>query len=117
MSRSYSEILLETMLERRRLLENWRRLVAKAARVVKQLYPEAQIYLTGSVVRGDYIAASDVDLVIVLDHEPTMREAAEVIARVWEALDLPPSHPLELHVVGPKGLEKYRRRGPLHRVA
>ncbi len=113
MSRSYSEVLLETMLERRRMLRNWKQLAEAVARVVREAYPDARVYLTGSVARGEWTAASDVDILVALDHEPSPREAARVIEHIWEKLGLPPNHPLEVHVIGPQSLEKYRRRAPL----
>lgn len=109
MSRNYYEVLAEAMLERRRILEDWRRVVEELARIVRRVYPEARVYVTGSVARGEWIAASDLDVVIVLPREPSPREAAEVISLVWERLGLPPSHPLEIHVVGPKSFERYKR--------
>ena len=116
MSRSYSEVFLEAMLERRRLLREWRRLVEGVARVAREAYPGARVYLAGSVARGEWIASSDIDVVIVLDHEPSAGEAARLISLVWERLSLPPLHPLEIHVVGPRSFEAYRRRGPLKPV-
>ena len=113
MSKNYSDILLETMLERAHMLRSWRQLAKRVAKAVRELYSNARVYLAGSVARGEWVAASDIDIVVVLDHEPTMREAAQLIAYVWEKLDLPPSHPIEIHVVGPKTLEKYKRSTPL----
>ena len=109
MSRSYSDVLLETMLERSRLLRNWRQLARAVAKAVKELYPNARVYLAGSVARGEWIAASDIDIVVVLDHEPCMREAAQVIEHAWKKLDLPLNHPIEIHVIGPNSLEKYKK--------
>lgn len=113
MSRSYSDVLLETMLERRRLLRSWRRLAESIARVIREAYPRARVYLAGSLARGEWTAASDIDILVVLDHEPTPREAARIIEYVWEKLSLPPNHPLEIHVVGPTSLERYKRCSPL----
>jgi len=116
LSRSYSEILAELLGERRRLLEDWKRIAAEAARAVRELYPDARVYVAGSLVEGRATAASDIDLLVVLPHQPTAREAAMVIAHIWEKLGLPLSHPLEVHVVSRSDLEKYRRRGRLVEV-
>ncbi len=110
MSREYSDILLEVMRERANLLRNWKRLVKEAVEAVKEIYPEARIYITGSIAKDEWIAASDIDLIVVLTHEPSMREAAQIIEHIWEKLKLPLIHPLEIHVVGPQGLEKYKRK-------
>ncbi len=101
------------LLERRRILHDWARLAREAARAVRETHPKARVYVAGSVARGEAIAASDLDLIVVLDHQPSPREAAEVIALIWEKLGLPLHHPLEIHVIGPEDLERYRRKGPL----
>ena len=45
---------------------------------------------------------SDIDLAIVLDHDPGMEERAEMLARLWEELEkhgIPPYYPLHIIVV------------------
>ena len=117
MSKGYSDVLLEVMMERASLLRGWKQLVRKAVEAVKEVCPEARIYVTGSIARGEWIAASDIDLVVVLSHEPDMREAARIIEHIWRKLGLPPTHPLEIHVTGPGGLERYKRKGVLLQLA
>ncbi len=109
MSKNYLELLLETMRARLSILRSWREAARRVATLVREVYPGARVYVTGSVARGEWIAASDIDIIVVLDHEPSPREASELISYVWERLNLPPQHPLEIHVVGPRGLERYRR--------
>jgi hypothetical protein len=90
---------------------DWRSLVEWAVLVIRKHYPKASVYIAGSIVRGEATAASDIDLVVVLDHEPSMKESAHIISLVWEELNLPPSHPLEIHVVGPQGKRLFERAG------
>ncbi|WP_228546737.1 nucleotidyltransferase domain-containing protein [Hyperthermus butylicus] len=110
-------MLLEVMLERASLLKSWRQLVKKAVDAIKEVCPEAHVYITGSIVKGEWIAASDIDLIIVLTREPDMREAARIIEHVWKKLGLLHTHPLEIHVTGPEGLERYKRKGVLVQLA
>lgn len=111
MSRTYSDALSEVLSERRALLRNWRGLVERAVLAIRKRYPRASIYIAGSTARGEATAASDIDLVVVLDHEPSVKESAHIISLVWEELNLPPSHPLEVHVVGPLGRRLFERAG------
>jgi predicted nucleotidyltransferase len=99
------------MLERASILRNWRKIASRVVDAVKEVCPEACVYIAGSVARGEWIAASDVDIIVVLPHSPSMREAAQIIEHVWRRLELPAAHPLEIHVVGPKDLERYVRKG------
>jgi hypothetical protein len=61
---------------------------------------------------GRLTVLSDVDVVVVLPGDPGFREAAEARARILEAaerLGLPLYAPVELHIVGPRGFERYKR--------
>ena len=111
MSKTYSDALLEVLSERRMLLRDWKSLAEQAALIVKKRYPQARVYVAGSIVRGEMTAASDIDLVVVLDHEPDMKESAHIISLIWEELNLPPTHPLEIHVVGPRGKRLFEKAG------
>ena len=111
MSRTYSDALSEVLSERKALLMDWRGLVERAVLVIRKRYPKASVYIAGSIARGEATASSDIDLVVVLDHEPNMKESARIISLVWEELNLPPSHPLEVHVVGPLGRRFFERAG------
>ncbi|BES81594.1 nucleotidyltransferase domain-containing protein [Pyrodictium abyssi] len=70
MSKSYSDVLLETMLERASILRNWRKIASRVADAVREVCPEARVYVAGSVARGEWIAASDIDIVVVLPRSP-----------------------------------------------
>jgi len=109
--------LAKTLEERRRVLAEWRRVAREAAAVVKELYPEARVYLAGSLAEGEAIAGSDIDLVVVLPREPSAREAARIIALIWDRLGLPLAHPLEVHVVSEEELQRYKRMGKLVELA
>ena len=108
MSRDFYELVLEIARENEELLGNWRSIARQAARIVKELYPGARVFVTGSVVRGEAIMSSDIDIVVALPHEPGPREAARIIAHVWERLGLPDTHPVEIHVVSEKQLNMYK---------
>ncbi|BEP16703.1 hypothetical protein PYJP_00550 [Pyrofollis japonicus] len=61
----------------------------------------AEVYVIGSVAEDNYIAASDLDLLIVTNSPPqTPREEAEAKTRIEELANLPIHHPLEIHFAG-----------------
>ena len=98
------------------LVKTWRwaaRIVAEAA---KSLYPDARVYVAGGAAEGRLTPLSDVDVVVVLSRRPTPRERIEVkLAIMREAFrrGLPIDYPIDLHVIGPEDLERYRRLGKL----
>ncbi len=108
MSKNFYELVLEVAKENEKLLRNWRSLAKQVARIVKELYPGARVFVTGSVVRGEAIMGSDIDIVVALPHEPGPREAARIIAHIWERLGPPDTHPVEIHVVSEKQLNMYK---------
>lgn len=52
------------------MVKEWRKWAEGICRTVKEILPEAEAYVIGSVARGDAVAASDVDLLIVLLEVP-----------------------------------------------
>ena len=87
----------------------WARLVACAAQRV--LGGRARVYVAGGAAEDRLTLLSDVDVVVALKREPGFKEAAAVRARVLEEaerLGLPLHAPVEIHVVGPEGLARYR---------
>jgi len=93
------------------MLREWRAWARRIAGAARELLPDAEVYVTGSVVRGDYVAGSDVDILIVSPSVPDeARERARVKVMIEERLDLPYYHPFEMHLVKPEEAEAYLRR-------
>jgi predicted nucleotidyltransferase len=46
-------------------LRNYREVAKKVGSIVERFDPEARVYVFGSVVRGNYTAASDIDILVV----------------------------------------------------
>ncbi len=53
------------------LREGWRSAAEIVARVAKRLHPNAKVYVVGSVAEGTFTATSDLDIVILLPHDPS----------------------------------------------
>lgn len=94
------------------LQSTWRKAAATVARVVKQFYPEARVYVIGGAAEDRLTAVSDLDILVVLPWEPSPRERLEakkrILLRAFEE-GLPWDYPVDLHVTGPKGFQQYKR--------
>lgn len=102
--------ILKVMLERRKLLENWRTIVKKMAAAFKEILPDAEVYVFGSVIEGRATGGSDVDVLVVSDMIPKVPHGrAEVKVAVIERLGLPLHHPFEIHIVSRDEAEWYRK--------
>ncbi len=94
------------------LRDKWRDAARIVAGVAKRLYPGSEVYVIGSVAEGTFTATSDLDILVVLPHDPSPRERLEAKTRILlQAFDegLPIHYPVDLHVVGPNGLREYKR--------
>jgi len=83
------------------LLREWRSIVHNVAKIVKQLYPEAEIYLIGGVAENRITVYSDVDIAIVFKAELNKDKRINILTHIWESIDdvIPMYYPLEIHIL------------------
>ncbi len=99
------------LLRRAEMVKNWRKWVERIAREAKVLIPGAEIYVIGSVARGDYVASSDVDVVVVSPSVPRSASSrGRVKALIEERAKLPYYHPFEIHILRPVEAQYYFRK-------
>ena len=87
-------------------MRNYIDIAKKVKDLVRTYWPEARVYVFGSVLTGKYTAASDIDILVVLDEKPNPKEEAEVKASIYMELDAP----IQLHVISRKELESWYGR-------
>lgn len=96
------------------MIDAWRKWVKEIARIVKKHLPGSQVYLIGSIARGDYIGASDVDILVVVPVSESPKgilAKAKIKSIIEEELKLPYYHPFEIHIVTPSEAVFFMRRG------
>jgi predicted nucleotidyltransferase len=102
-----------------RAIAGWRSYLCTVWEAARLAAPGAGVYLAGGAAEDRLTVLSDVDIVVLLTHEPSAPEAAALRAAVLEAaeaLGLPPYAPVEIHVTGPGGLRRYLARGVIRPV-
>lgn len=105
------ESYLDILMERAEIIKRWKEYVTEVAKVVKTILPDSHVYVFGSVVKGEAVGGSDVDILIVSKHLPKDGiKRAEIKVRVEELSNLPPYHPLEFHFVDEEEAEWYFKR-------
>jgi len=100
--------LVETKLQ---LLRRWRSVAEIVARVARELYPEAEVYLFGGAAEDRLTVLSDIDIAIVFRKPLDLEERAEIASTIWEKLEehrIPPYYPLHLVVLSRSEFEKLR---------
>lgn len=90
----------DILLKRADMVENWREHAKRILAAARRLLPDARAYVFGSVVGGEAVGGSDVDMLIVSASMPRGGlERAKVRVKIEELAGLPLHHPFELHLV------------------
>jgi len=99
---------MDTLRKRAEMVKSWRRWTERIAEAVEEVVPEAEVYVFGSVVRGEAIGGSDVDILIIVDELPRgVLERAKTRESIVEKAGLPYYHPFQIHLVTREEAESY----------
>ena len=102
------DILVKRALKRREVFRKLWDYLETVKRVVRELDPEAELFLFGSVAEGRYNYSSDIDILIVTDLHP-----AKILSELWRAGI---KEPFEIHVHPPEKAAIYKNRAKLLRI-
>lgn len=93
------------------MIGEWQAYARKIARSARKILGSStKVYVFGSVVRGEAVAASDVDILVVVDHPlSSVRERNQIIIAIEDAVGLPDVHPFEMHIVDEEESKIYFR--------
>jgi len=81
------------------------------AKVVKNLLSDSQIYIFGSVIKGEAVGGSDIDILIVSNIVPKDNlERAKIKVKIEQLCNLPSFHPFEFHLVNEEEAKWYFER-------
>lgn len=95
------------------VLRRWKTYVRLVYRTVKEITPEAEVYVTGGAAENRLTIRSDIDILIALSNKPSLSEAVELHSRIIEKAEefgLPPYAPVELHIISKGEIRKYTRK-------
>ncbi len=100
--------IFEVGKERYEILKNYRSYLDKIAEHVSEILGESDIFLFGSILEDEFVAASDVDILIISEIPKSHKKRAEIIASIEEKMNLPLVHPFEIHLLNPEEFEQMR---------
>ncbi|UXD22208.1 hypothetical protein IPA_02590 [Ignicoccus pacificus DSM 13166] len=98
------------MYEQYQYLKNWRKYVKPVLKAIKEELGDAEVYLFGGVAKGKFTAASDLDIMVVIDKDLGDKEVRKLTLRIVDkafSYGLPLDYPIDLHVVRPKDMWFY----------
>lgn len=109
--RRLAEYIDERLRVREENIRRWEEWLPRLAREIKARVRDAEIYLVGSIARGELRRAHDVDLLVVTRSPPRTREAAQrLIEEAKRAAGLTRLHPVDVHFARPEERERWLRR-------
>ena len=89
----------DILYERAEMVRRWRGYVERIAEAACRVFPDASVYVFGSVARGEAVGGSDVDILIISSSVPgRARQRTEKKIKIEELAKLPSYHPFEIHL-------------------
>lgn len=93
------------------MLKDWRAWAERVAIAAEKILPKSEVYVLGSIVRGDYTGGSDIDILIISDTIPEgLLKRAEVKSSIEETAKLPITHKIQIHLTKRSEANNYIRR-------
>ncbi len=102
------ELILKYATKRREVFKNLNEYLAKIKKVIKNIDPQAEIYLFGSVAEGNYILSSDIDILIITD-----KPREKILTELWRNGI---SDPFEIHIYTIEYLDIFKKRAKLVKI-
>lgn len=83
-------------------LKRWGEYAEKVGKAVRDIVPDAKVYVIGGVAEGRTTIYSDIDILVILkkvDLSARKRLLVDILERAMDVYGLPWDAPVELHVV------------------
>lgn len=87
------------MEQRKEIIENFKKYLKNINESIKYVLRDSKVYLFGSVLEGNLLAASDIDILIIAEVPKSHLKRAEITAKIEEKAGLPLVHPFEFHIL------------------
>jgi len=99
---------LERKRENQKYFGNYLYYAKESKKIAKRFFKKLKVFVFGSVVKGDYTPASDIDLVIVSKNMPRRsEERAKIKGEIYKKIGI--FSPFEIHMVNEKEFEWYKK--------
>ncbi len=81
------------------MIKNYKKYLKKIESSIKTILNDSKVFLFGSIIEGNLVAGSDIDILIIANIPKKHLKRAELIAKIEENAGLPLSHPFEFHLL------------------
>lgn len=100
--------MLEMMMIRKQMIEHFKDYLKKILKACNFELKNSEIYLFGSALKGNQVAASDIDILIIAEVPKNHLKRAEIISGIEENAGLPWNHPFEIHLINREEFEIWK---------
>jgi len=91
--------MLEMMIKRKEMIENFKKYLKNINESIKAVLKDSEVFLFGSAIEGNLVAASDIDILIIAEVPKNHLKRAEITAKIEEKARLPLVHPFDFHIL------------------
>jgi len=95
------------MIKTNEMIKNFKKYLKKIDESIKTVLSDSKVYLFGSIIEGNLVGGSDIDILIIANVAKKHLKRAELIAEIEENAGLPLSHPFEFHLLTQKELDTW----------
>ena len=99
--------MLDLMIKTKEMIKNHKKYLKTISKNVNLALNNPQIYLFGSILEGNLVAASDIDILVIANIPKSHLKRADIIAQIEEKSGLPLSHPFEFHLLTQEEFDKW----------
>ena len=105
------ELYLDARLKKREeYLKNWHEWIDDVIECIAEAFEDAEVYLVGSIARGDVSRAHDVDLLVLTDSPPEEDAEKRIVEEIKRKAELTPHHSLDIHFANKQAKNEVLRR-------
>lgn len=95
--RKIEEYLDIRLRRREENLKNWQRWIDSIVNSIVDAFVDAEVYLIGSIARGDIKKANDVDLLVLTTNPPLRDRRISITKELKQKAKLTPQHSVDIH--------------------
>lgn len=100
--------MLEIMMERKEMIRDHQKYIKKIRFSTQKLLDNPKMLIFGSILRGDLVAESDIDILIIAQVPKNHLKRADIIAKIEESAGLPMVHPFHINLITQNEFENWR---------
>jgi len=101
------DLLLEEKREKEKYFKEPEKYVKKIKKKAKEILKKVRVFLFGSIVRGDFLFSSDIDVLVVSDNFKE-EEKGKIIAQLLNEVGF--FSPFQIHLVKNKDFENWYKK-------